>query len=182
MPPRPTTQDGQGSPHGPARTPRVPQPPPRAALPPGPCQREGGTAALGATHRRPSGWHCPRWCRSGRAPTYPARRARSCPCAGTAFRTARSTGRWWPRSRSSRSPRSGCPGRRWCRTAREHSACDRPPPAPSACWHCTGAGTRPVFTRVLPGDRALAESASKLCLDVRGPGVETTCTWRGPPW
>lgn len=55
----------------------------------------------------------------GHGSAYPARRARSCPCAGRAFRTAGSTVRWWPRSRSSRTRRTGSRGRRWCRTAGE---------------------------------------------------------------
>lgn len=85
----------------------------------------------------------------GHGSAYPARRARSCPCAGRAFRTAGSTVRWWPRSRSSRTRRTGSRGRRWCRTAGEAWGTLR---GRAGCSGGSGSGMRVALARVLPWD------------------------------
>lgn len=89
---RSAAQGTLGSPH---RTPIYPTPTLVTCAAERPCRRDvrgregeghGGGRGGGRGARRP--------------PTYRARRAPPGPCAGTACRTARSTARWWPRSRS----------------------------------------------------------------------------------
>lgn len=113
----PTRRGREASPQGrahPARTPSLSRAHPSVWLPPFPPTPSGTGSA------------------------YPARRERFCPCAGTAFRRARSTASWWPRSRSSRTRQTGSPGRRWCRTVGE--AQGTLPPGRARCGGESGSG------------------------------------------
>lgn len=93
--------------------PSTPQRPPRSSPFTAPHRAARGARAEGRALLDRQSVHLPS---TYRPSTYRRRRARSCPCAGPPSRTAGSTARWWPRSRSSRSPRIGCPGHRWRRT------------------------------------------------------------------